>query len=55
MLLARAGEVRLPEMRGSIGWVTLESVGRWGGARWRSEVVGANTKRNVGGERSCRR
>ncbi|CAI9267296.1 unnamed protein product [Lactuca saligna] len=55
MLLAREGEVRLMERRGSIGWVLLESVGRWGGARPRSEVGGANTKRNVGGGRSCRR
>ncbi|CAI9271341.1 unnamed protein product [Lactuca saligna] len=48
MLLARAGEVRLPEMKDSIGWVTLESIGRWGGARWRAGLLPPTQSTTIG-------
>ncbi|CAH1432225.1 unnamed protein product [Lactuca virosa] len=45
---------KVSERRGSTGWVSLESVGRRGGAGRKSEVGGASAKRNVGGGRSSR-
>ncbi|CAH1415663.1 unnamed protein product [Lactuca virosa] len=46
---------KVPERRGSTGWVSLESAGRRGGAGWKSEVGGVGAKRNVEGGRSRQR